>query len=163
MKPKGLGELCAATSNLTNQTGIGKTDILIIHKLNLTSSHFKKTYKWATETRGPKSNSSKLLCLSWLPATFMMKFFRRLRAATSVVSGPSGRNSNSSEMLCMSLLSASIKRIGSKTTEKRWKYRFPNYTSIGAFCCHGNQSFDPICLQTLCSLSPNPSDAIHKI
>ena len=34
-------------------------------------SHLK-TYKWAMEIRGPKSNSSKLLCLSWLPATLMM-------------------------------------------------------------------------------------------
>ena len=42
MKPKGLGELCAATSDLANQTGIEKTDPLIIHKPNLTSSHFKK-------------------------------------------------------------------------------------------------------------------------
>ena len=25
---------------------------------------------------------------------------------------------------------------------------------MGAFCCHGNQSFDPICPKTLCSLSP---------
>ena len=49
-----------------------KTDLLIIHKPNLTSSHFKTTYKWAMETRGPKSNSPKLLCLSLLPATLMM-------------------------------------------------------------------------------------------
>ena len=48
-----------------------KADILVIHKPNLTSSHFKKTYKWAMETRGPKLNSSELLCLSWLPATLM--------------------------------------------------------------------------------------------
>ena len=33
---------------------------------------FQKTYKWAMETRGPKSNSSELLCLSWLQATLMM-------------------------------------------------------------------------------------------
>ena len=25
-----------------------------------------------------------------------------------------------------------------------------------AFCCHGNQSFDPVCPKTLCSLSPTP-------
>ena len=25
---------------------------------------------------------------------------------------------------------------------------------MGAFCCHGNQRFDPICPKTLCSLSP---------
>ena len=27
---------------------------------------------------------------------------------------------------------------------------------MAAFCCHGNQSFDPICPKTLCSLSPTP-------
>ena len=27
---------------------------------------------------------------------------------------------------------------------------------IGAFCSHGHQSFDPICLKTICSLSPPP-------
>ena len=74
MKPKGLCELCAATSDLASQTGIEKikTDLLIIHKPNLLSSHFKKTYEWAMETRGPKSNSSELLCLSWLPAALML-------------------------------------------------------------------------------------------
>ena len=32
----------AATSDLANQTGIVNTDLLIIHKPNLTSSHLKK-------------------------------------------------------------------------------------------------------------------------
>ena len=68
----------------------------------------------------------------------------------------SGWNSNSSEILCMSLLPASIKRIGSKTTKKRWRHRFPHHKSMGDFCCHGNQSFDPICPKTLCSLFPTP-------
>ena len=65
------------------------------------------TPKWVVWS-GPKSNSSELLCLSWLPATLMMirtkmnelawrqhfpiisiwKIFRRSRAANSVVSGP---------------------------------------------------------------------------
>ena len=56
----------------------------------------------------------------------------------------------------MSSLPASIKRIRSKTTEKRWRHHFPHYKSMGAFCCHGHQSFDPICPKTLCSLSPTP-------
>ena len=56
----------------------------------------------------------------------------------------------------MSLLPASIKRIGSKATEKRWRHHFPHYKSMRAFCCHGYQSFEPICLKTLCSLSPAP-------
>ena len=68
----------------------------------------------------------------------------------------SGRNSNASEILCMSSLPASIKRIGLKATEKRWRHHFPHYKSMGAFCCHGHQTNDPICLKTLCSLSPPP-------
>ena len=43
----------------------------------------------------------------------------------------SGQNSNSSEILCMSLLPASIKRIGSKATEKRWRHRFPIISQWG--------------------------------
>ena len=56
----------------------------------------------------------------------------------------------------MSSLPASTKRIRSKATEKRWRHRFPHCKSMGAFYCHGNQSFDPICPKTLCSLSPTP-------
>ena len=56
----------------------------------------------------------------------------------------------------MSSLPASIKKIWSKTTEKRWRHRFSHIKSMGAFCCHGNQSFDLICPKTLCSLSPTP-------
>ena len=41
-----------------------------------------------------------------------------------------------------------------KTTEKRWRHRFPYYKSMGAFCCHGNQSSDPICPKTSSNLSP---------
>ena len=39
---------------------------------------------------------------------------------------------------------------------ERWRHRFPHYKSMGAFCCHRNQSFDPIYPKTLCSLSPIP-------
>ena len=68
----------------------------------------------------------------------------------------SGRNSNSSDILCMSSLPASIKRIRSKATEKRWRHHFPPLQVNGGFCCHGHQNFYPICLKTLCSLSPPP-------
>ena len=68
----------------------------------------------------------------------------------------SGRNSNSSKILCMSSLPANTKRIGSKATKKRWRHHFPHYKSMGGFCCHGHQRFDPICLKTLCSLSSPP-------
>ena len=61
-----------------------------------------------------------------------------------------------SEILCMSSLPASIKRIGSKPTEKRWRHHFPHYKSMRVFCCHGHKSFDPICLKTLCNFSLPP-------
>ena len=126
---------------------------------------------------GPKSNSTKLLCLSWLSATLMMirskmnelamatafshykstgKFLDAQGQLTPSSVVRSGQNSNSSEILCMSSLPASIKRIGSKATEKKWRHHFPLYKSMGAFCCHGHQSFDPISFKTLCSLSPPP-------
>ena len=75
----------------------------------------------------------------------------------------SGQNSNSSEILCTSSLPASIKRIGPKATEKRWRHHFPHYKSMGAFCCHGHQSFDPICLKNLMQPFHTPSAATHKI
>ena len=56
----------------------------------------------------------------------------------------------------MSSLPASIKKIRSKTTEKRWRHHFSHCNSMGAFCCHGNQSFDLISPKTLYSLSPIP-------
>ena len=52
-KPKGLGELYAATSDLANQTGIEKTDLLIIHKSNLNPliSKKHKNGHWKPEAR----------------------------------------------------------------------------------------------------------------
>ena len=77
----------------------------------------------------------------------------------SIVSGPIWP-----KILCMSSLPASIKRIGSKTTENVETSFSPVYCkSMGAFYCYANQSFDPICPKTLCSLSPHPSGAAHQI
>ena len=56
----------------------------------------------------------------------------------------------------MASLHLSIKRIGSQAIEKRWRRHLSYYESKRAFCCHGNQSFDPICPKTLCRLSPTP-------
>ena len=92
----------------------------------------------------------------------MGNFFRRSRVANSVVSSPIWPKFELVRNLCMSSFPASIKRIGSKATEKRWRHPFPHYKSMGAFCYHWHQSFDQICLKTLCSLSPH-NDVTHKI
>ena len=132
---------------------------------------------------GRISNSSKLSCMLSLPANM-----KRIRSRTvekkwrhrfshykpmeifsddqgqltlqSVVR--SGRNSNLSELSCMLSLPASMKRIGRKTAEKKWRHRFLHYNPMGAFCCHGNQSPDPIWPKTLCSQSPTPMMLLVK-
>ena len=40
--------------------------------------------------------------------------------------------------------------------ELEWSQGFPNYNPIGAICCHGNQSSNPIRPKTLCSQSLTP-------
>ena len=67
-----------------------------------------------------------------------------------------GRNSNSSEMLWLSLLPARMKKIQSKMKLLEWPQHFPHYNSMGAICCYGNQSSDPICLKTYGRQSPTP-------
>ena len=132
---------------------------------------------------GRISNSSKLSCMLSLPASM-----KRIRSRTvekkwrhrfshykpmeifSDVQGQltlqsvvqSGRNSNLSELSCMLFLPASMKRIGRKTAEKKWRHRFLLYNPMGAFCCHGNQSPDPIWPKTLFSQSPTPMMLLIK-
>ena len=65
-----------------------------------------------------------------------------------------GPISNSFQMLWMSLLPVRIKKIRSKLKALEWSQDFPHYNPMGAICCHGNQSSDPIWPKTYCSLSP---------
>ena len=51
---------------------------------------------------------------------------------------------NPFEILWFSLLPARIKKNKSKMKELEWSQDFPNYNPMGAICCHGNQSSDPI-------------------
>ena len=84
------------------------------------------------------------------------KLFRRSRAANSVVGGPNWPKFALVRDFMHVLVTCKYKKDRLKTTEKRLRHRFPHYKSMGAFCCHGHQSFYPICLKTLCSLSPPP-------
>ena len=55
-----------------------------------------------------------------------------------------GQNSNSSEILWLFLLFPRMKKIQSKMKLLEWPQHFPNYNSMGAICCYGNQSSDLI-------------------
>ena len=58
------------------------------------------------------------------------------------------RISNPSEILWLSLLPARIKKNKSKMKELEWSQDFPHHNPMGAICCHGNQSSDPILPKT---------------
>ena len=51
---------------------------------------------------------------------------------------------NPFESLWLSLLPARIKKNKLKMKELEWSQDFSNYNPMGAICCHGNQSSDPI-------------------
>ena len=54
------------------------------------------------------------------------------------------RISNPSKMLWLFSLPARIKKNQSKMKEPEWSQAFPHYNPMGAICCHGNKSSDPI-------------------
>ena len=110
------------------------------------------------------SNSSKLSCMSSLPARMMlikskmkelecsqdfshyksMGIFPDIQGQLTPQSlVRSGQISNSDEMLWMFSLPASMKKIRSKMKALEWTQHFPHYNPMGAICCHGNQSSNP--------------------
>ena len=72
-------------------------------------------------------------------------------------------NSNCAEILGLSWLSTSLMKIWSKMKTLLIGQHFPHYKPMGAFGCHGNQSCDSICPNTLCNLFPNLNDASYKL
>ena len=70
---------------------------------------------------------------------------------------------NAFEILWLFLLSARIKKNKSKMKELEWSQDFPNYNPMGAICCHGNQSSDPILPKTLCNQSPTQIMLLMKL
>ena len=110
-------------------------------------------------------NSSKLSCMSSLPARMRMIVSNKKELECSQdfshyksmgifpdAQGQltpqslvrSGRISNSSEMLWMFSLPASMKKKRSKMKALEWSQHFPHYNPMGAIRCHGHQSSDPV-------------------
>ena len=113
--------------------------------------------------------SSKLLCMSLLPARMRMIESKmkelecsqdfshyksmgifpdaqwQLTPQSLVESGP---NSNLSEILWLSSLPASMKKIRSKMKALACSQHFPHYNPMGAIRCHGQQSSHPIWSKT---------------
>ena len=110
-------------------------------------------------------NSSKLSCMSLLPARMRMTDSKMKKLECSqdfshyksmgifpVAQGQltpqslvrSSKISNSSEMLWMLLLPASMKKIRSKMKALESSQHFPHYNPTGAIRCHLHQSSDSI-------------------
>ena len=84
------------------------------------------------------------------------KSMGRSRAANSVVSGPIWLKFELDRDFMHVLVTCKYEKDRIKSNREKVETSFSHYKSIGAFCCHGNQSFDPICPKTLCSLFPTP-------
>ena len=118
---------------------------------------------------GRNLNSSKLVCMSLLPARMRMieSKMKELECSQDfshyksmrIFPDPQGqltpqslvrsdRLSNSNEMLWMFLLPASMKKIRSKMKALEWAQHFSHYNPMGAIGCHGYQSSDPIWFKT---------------
>ena len=114
---------------------------------------------------GRNLNSSKLSCMSLLPARMRMidskmkeqectqdfshyKSMGIFQDAQGQLTPQSfvrsGRISNSSEMLWMFSLPASMKKIRSKMKALECSHHFTHYNPMRAIRCHGHQSSDPI-------------------
>ena len=95
-----------------------------------------------------KTTQSKMKAREW-PQHFShyksMEIFRDAQGHLTPRSGiESSSNSISVEMLLLSFLTARMKKIGSKIKAQEWPKGFPQHNPMGAICCHGNQSSDPI-------------------
>ena len=114
---------------------------------------------------GRNLNSSKLSCMSSLPARMRMIDLKMKELECSQdfshyksmgifpdAQGQltlqslvrSGRISNTSEMLWMFSLPASMKKIRSNLKALECSQHFPHYNPMGAIRCHGHQCSDPI-------------------
>ena len=121
------------------------------------------TPKWLVWS-GQNSNSSEILCLSWIPASLTKirsrmnvlawrhhfpiivyeNFFQCWRACNTEVNDPIRLNWISSKILRLSWIPANLAKIRSKMTEKMWRHHFSHSNSMGAFGCNDNHSVDPV-------------------
>ena len=115
---------------------------------------------------GQNLNSSKLSCMSTIPARMRMieskmkelecsqdfSHFKSMGifpdAQGQLTPQSSGPNSNLSKILWLSSLPASMKKIRSKMKALACSQHFPHYNPMGAIRCHGHQSSDPIWSKT---------------
>ena len=139
------------------------------------------TQKWLIRSSW-NSNSSEILCLSWLPASLtkirsklnelawrhhfpiisLWEIFRRSRAPYSVGSGPIWLKFQLVWDFMPVLVSCKFeKNLIKKQQRKDSNIVFP-IISQWVLSVDGNRSFDPICPKTLCNLSSTLKLSFHE-
>ena len=163
---------------ITNDGARGITTLFI----NLSDAQGQLTPKSVMEYCG-NSNSVELLWLVLLSAR-MKKIHRKMkvlewshhfshqkfmgifpnaqRQITHKSLVGSCRISNPFEILWFFLLPARIKKNKSNMKELEWSQDFLHYNPMGAICCHGNQSSNPILPKTYYSQFPTPIMLLMK-
>ena len=79
-----------------------------------------------------------------------------LKGSNSLISGPIWPKIELVRDFMHVLVTNKYKKDRIKNNREKVETSFPHYKSMGAFCCHGNQSFDPTCPKTLRRLSLTP-------
>ena len=98
------------------------------------------------------------------PIIILREIFRHSRATKSIASGPTWPKFELVREFMHVLVICKYKKDRIKNNrEKVWRHCFPHYKAMAAFCCHGNQSFDPICPKTLCNIFPFPGPVMLHI
>ena len=111
--------------------------------VNRVSSYFPKGGHSATETElktsSPKGNDAHLRATIQSEKKLKDQFFRRLRAANSVVCGRIWPNFKLIQALMYVIISSKYEKDPIKNNREKWQNLFLNYNTI---CCHGNQWSD---------------------
>ena len=145
IKNEGARVVTTLYSNFLDAQGQITLVLVTVSGRNLISSKLSCMSSLRARMRMIDSKMKELECSQDFSHYKSMGIFSRCpRAANSAVLGPIWPNSNSSKMLWMISLPASMKKIRSKMKALEWSQHFPHSNPMGAICCHGHQSSDPI-------------------
>ena len=143
--------------NFSDRQGQITLELVVVSGRNLNSSKLTCISSLSVRMKMIQSKMNELKWSQYFPHYKSMGIFPDAQGQLTPQSFVgSGRISNLFQMLWMSLLPAKIKKIRSKMKALEGSQDFPHYNPMGAICCHGNQSSDPISPKTYCSLSPIP-------
>ena len=99
----------------------------------------------AGETSSPKGNDAHLRAIIQSEKKWKHKFFRRLRAASSVVRGRIWLNFKLIQAAMYVIITCKYEKDPIKNNREKVEHSFPNYNTM---CCHGNHWSDLAKFQT---------------